>query len=67
MSINYIYVIQVELYTHHESMNSISTKLTENLLKLCSVNLIDSHHCSDPGKIFYYLTVFFYFEDNFQK
>lgn len=41
---------QVELYTHHESMNSISTKLTENLLKLCSVNLIDSHHCSDPGK-----------------
>ncbi|XP_043482122.1 GPN-loop GTPase 2 [Leptopilina heterotoma] len=41
---------QVELYTHHESMNSISTKLTENLLRLCSVNLIDSHHCSDPGK-----------------
>ncbi|XP_033210583.1 GPN-loop GTPase 2 [Belonocnema kinseyi] len=41
---------QVELYTHHESMNGITAKLTENLLRLCSVNLIDSHHCSDPGK-----------------
>ncbi|XP_051171634.1 GPN-loop GTPase 2 [Leptopilina boulardi] len=41
---------QVELFTHHESMNSITTKLCENLLRLCSVNLIDSHHCSDPGK-----------------
>lgn len=41
---------QVELFTHHESMNSITTKLSENLLRLCSVNLIDSHHCSDPGK-----------------
>jgi len=41
---------QVELYTHHESINKITEKLQENLVRLCSVNLIDSHHCSDPGK-----------------
>ncbi|XP_058805359.1 GPN-loop GTPase 2-like [Phymastichus coffea] len=41
---------QVELYTHHESMNKITEKLSTNLVRLCCVNLMDSHHCSDPGK-----------------
>ncbi|XP_043279294.1 GPN-loop GTPase 2 [Venturia canescens] len=41
---------QVELYTHHKSVSAITEKLTENLVRLCSVQLIDSHHCSDPGK-----------------
>ncbi|XP_014224889.1 GPN-loop GTPase 2 [Trichogramma pretiosum] len=41
---------QVELFTHHESMNKIVEKLGENLVRLCAVQLMDSHHCSDPGK-----------------
>lgn len=41
---------QVELYTHHNSISAIANKLEENLVRLCSVHLIDSHHCSDPGK-----------------
>ncbi|XP_011494906.1 PREDICTED: GPN-loop GTPase 2 [Ceratosolen solmsi marchali] len=41
---------QVELYTHYESMNKIAAKLGESFIKLCSVQLIDSHYCSDPGK-----------------
>ncbi|XP_029155046.1 GPN-loop GTPase 2-like [Nylanderia fulva] len=41
---------QVELYTHHKSVSRITEKLSENLIRLCSVHLIDSHHCSDPGK-----------------
>lgn len=41
---------QVELYTHHKSVSVIAEKLEQNLVKLCSVQLIDSHHCSDPGK-----------------
>lgn len=41
---------QVELYTHHKSVSAIAEKLGQNLVRLCSVQLIDSHHCSDPGK-----------------
>lgn len=41
---------QVELYTHHKSVSAIVEKLSQNLVRLCSVQLIDSHHCSDPGK-----------------
>ncbi|XP_032672657.1 GPN-loop GTPase 2 [Odontomachus brunneus] len=41
---------QVELYTHHKSVSQIAEKLNQNLVRLCSVHLIDSHHCSDPGK-----------------
>ncbi|XP_012234516.1 GPN-loop GTPase 2 [Linepithema humile] len=41
---------QVELYTHHKSMSQIGEKLNQNLVRLCSVHLVDSHHCSDPGK-----------------
>ncbi|XP_025159590.1 GPN-loop GTPase 2 isoform X2 [Harpegnathos saltator] len=41
---------QVELYTHHKSMSQIAEKLNQNVMRLCSVHLVDSHHCSDPGK-----------------
>ncbi|XP_011640655.1 GPN-loop GTPase 2 isoform X1 [Pogonomyrmex barbatus] len=41
---------QVELYTHHKSVSHIVEKLSQNLVRLCSVHLVDSHHCSDPGK-----------------
>ncbi|XP_026671482.1 GPN-loop GTPase 2 isoform X2 [Ceratina calcarata] len=41
---------QVELYTHHNSISAIAEKLEQNLVRLCCVHLIDSHHCSDPSK-----------------
>ncbi|XP_043259383.1 GPN-loop GTPase 2 [Colletes gigas] len=41
---------QVELYTHHTSISTIAEKLEQNLVRLCSVHLVDSHHCSDVGK-----------------
>lgn len=41
---------QVELYTHHKSVSRIAEKLSQNLVRLCTVHLVDSHHCSDPGK-----------------
>ncbi|XP_065335849.1 GPN-loop GTPase 2 [Cloeon dipterum] len=41
---------QVELYTHHNSAKNIMSQLVKFDLRLCSVQLIDSHHCSDPGK-----------------
>ncbi|XP_015111955.1 GPN-loop GTPase 2 isoform X1 [Diachasma alloeum] len=41
---------QIELYTHHKSVAAIAERLGQNLVRLCSVQLIDSHHCSDPGK-----------------
>ncbi|XP_046749031.1 GPN-loop GTPase 2 [Diprion similis] len=41
---------QVELYTHHKSISRIAERLEQNLVRLCCVHLIDSHHCSDPGK-----------------
>ncbi|XP_077261348.1 GPN-loop GTPase 2 isoform X2 [Temnothorax americanus] len=40
---------QVELYTHHKSVSQIAEELNQNLVRLCSVHLVDSHHCSDPG------------------
>ncbi|XP_059060193.1 GPN-loop GTPase 2 [Achroia grisella] len=42
---------QVELYSHHESLSKIFFKLTnEKNIQCCVVHLVDSHHCSDPGK-----------------
>jgi GTPase SAR1 family protein len=41
---------QIELYTHHKSIKNIIEKLTKLDYRLCSVNLIDSHYCTDPGK-----------------
>lgn len=41
---------QVELYTHHRSIQNIVKKLQEVDLQLAAVHLVDSHYCSDPGK-----------------
>ncbi|XP_023936766.1 GPN-loop GTPase 2 [Bicyclus anynana] len=42
---------QVELYSHHNSLSNIFSKLAvDQQLQLCVVHLIDSHHCSDAGK-----------------
>ncbi|KAG8312722.1 GPN-loop GTPase 2 [Homalodisca vitripennis] len=41
---------QVELYTHHNSMKNVMLKLQELNFRLCTVHLVDSHYCSDPGK-----------------
>ncbi|XP_045493693.1 GPN-loop GTPase 2 [Colias croceus] len=52
-STNFIFDLpgQVELYSHHESLSNIFTKLTSLAnLQLCVVHLIDSHHCSDAAK-----------------
>ncbi|XP_041976737.1 GPN-loop GTPase QQT1 [Aricia agestis] len=50
---NYIFDLpgQVELYSHHNALNNIFSKLaSEGHLQLCVVHLIDSHHCADAGK-----------------
>ncbi|OAD46960.1 GPN-loop GTPase 2 [Eufriesea mexicana] len=39
-----------QLYTHHKSVSVIVEKLGQNLVRLCTVQLVDSHHCSDAGK-----------------
>ncbi|MCL4170101.1 UNVERIFIED_CONTAM: hypothetical protein GTU68_036247 [Idotea baltica] len=43
---------QIELYTHQSSMRTIVQHLTSSSRdhRLCAVHLVDSHHCSDPGK-----------------
>ncbi|XP_008181382.1 GPN-loop GTPase 2 [Acyrthosiphon pisum] len=42
---------QVEIYTHHNSMKNIMSAIKNELdLRLCCVQLIDCHYCSDPGK-----------------
>lgn len=41
---------QVELYTHHNSVSNIFNKLQDLGIHLCTVNLIDSHYCSEPSK-----------------
>lgn len=41
---------QVELYTHHRSMARIFEKLNQLGYHLCTVQLIDSHYCSEPTK-----------------
>lgn len=41
---------QVELYTHHNSIRNIFTKLQEFNFHLCTVHLVDSHYCSEPHK-----------------
>lgn len=50
---NYIFDLpgQVELYSHHKSLSTIFSILTNTgNLQLCVVHLIDSHHCSDASK-----------------
>lgn len=41
---------QVELYTHHKSMTHIFNRLNDLGYHLCTVQLIDSHYCSEPTK-----------------
>jgi len=41
---------QVELYTHNDSVRNILTCLEQYGARLCAVNLVDSHYCSDPSK-----------------
>lgn len=41
---------QVELYTHHQSMTRIFNRLNALGYHLCTVQLIDSHYCSEPTK-----------------
>lgn len=41
---------QVELYTHHQSMRKLVDYLQRQLhYRLCTVHLVDSYMCSDPG------------------
>ena len=43
--------VQVELYTHHNSVRNIIHQLqTADDHRLVAVHLVDSHYCSDPGK-----------------
>ncbi|XP_062510547.1 GPN-loop GTPase 2-like [Corticium candelabrum] len=41
---------QVELYTHNTAVRNIVSALQKWEYRLVSVHLVDSHHCSDPGK-----------------
>ena len=42
---------QAELFTTHDGLTTLLTRLTKALdLRLVAVNLIDAHHCSDPAK-----------------
>lgn len=41
---------QVELYTHHASMSKIFERLEKEGYHLVTINLIDSHYCSEPSK-----------------
>nr|CAD7257498.1 unnamed protein product [Timema shepardi] len=42
--------IRVELYTHHNSVKNIMESLSQYGFHLCTVHLVDSHYCSEPGK-----------------
>ena len=43
---------QIELYTHHNSVKNILNHLEKDLgMRLCVVQLVDSHYCSDAGKL----------------
>ncbi len=41
---------QVELYTHDHSVRNILSALEKFGTRLCAVNLVDAHYCSDPSK-----------------
>jgi len=51
---------QVEIYTHHNSMKNIMSAIKNELdLRLCCVQLIDCHYCSDPGMFIYLFKLYF--------
>ncbi|KAF8795468.1 GPN-loop GTPase 2 like protein [Argiope bruennichi] len=41
---------QVELYTHHQSIQKIVSRLNKSGYMLSAVHLVDSHYCCDPAK-----------------
>ncbi|XP_053695746.1 GPN-loop GTPase 2 [Sabethes cyaneus] len=41
---------QVELYTHHTAVRNIFAQLEQLGYHLCTVHLVESHHCSEPHK-----------------
>ncbi|CCG80627.1 putative ATP binding protein [Taphrina deformans PYCC 5710] len=41
---------QVELFTHHDSLRNIITKLEKLGYRLVVLHLVDAHYCSDPAK-----------------
>ena len=41
---------QVELYTHNKAVSNILEKMQQFGFRLCCVQLVDSHYCSDPAK-----------------
>ncbi|XP_058451593.1 GPN-loop GTPase 2 [Malaya genurostris] len=41
---------QVELYTHHNAVRNIFATLEQLGYHLCTVHLVESHHCSEPHK-----------------
>ncbi|GFS81875.1 GPN-loop GTPase 2 [Trichonephila clavipes] len=41
---------QVELYTHHQSVQKIVSVLVKSGFTLAAVHLVDSHYCCDPAK-----------------
>ncbi|EDV41311.1 uncharacterized protein Dana_GF10956 [Drosophila ananassae] len=41
---------QIELYTHHRAMAQVFERLERERYNLVTVNLIDSHYCSEPAK-----------------
>ncbi|XP_030375468.1 GPN-loop GTPase 2 [Scaptodrosophila lebanonensis] len=41
---------QIELYTHHNAMAHVFERLESERYSLVTVNLIDSHYCSEPSK-----------------
>ncbi|KAJ3195668.1 hypothetical protein HK101_011410 [Irineochytrium annulatum] len=41
---------QVELYTHHKSVRNVLAKLEKLDYRLCVLNMVDAHLCTDPSK-----------------
>lgn len=47
---NLMLLLQVELYTHHQSLQKIVSVMVKSGFSLSAVHLVDSHYCCDPGK-----------------
>ncbi|KAG4303889.1 hypothetical protein PORY_002706 [Pneumocystis oryctolagi] len=41
---------QVELFTHHSSLQNLVSKLEKMNYRLAAVHLVDAHYCTDPSK-----------------
>jgi len=51
---------QIELYTHHNSVRNIMKELEKFGFRLCCVQLVDSHYCSDAGLSTNYFIHYYY-------